>query len=261
MKTKICELCHRNITVNNYGKHISSCEKNKKIKTEDFSTKVNDNLYTCNICGKEYCQKGMASHIWRMHTEIGKNHKPAKEGAEAWNKGLTKESNEIVAKYAKTIKKKYDSGEIKPNFLGKKHTEETRKKIGEKLSKNNNGGRCKWYSFKRKNGEITKVQGTWEYRFASILEEIDEGWIKNSGQKEHTYAWIDKNDKEHFYTPDFYSPKLKKYFEVKGYWWGNDEEKMEYVKEQYQNIVFDIIRKKELEKYEDLFNLPHKMVI
>jgi hypothetical protein len=71
------------------------------------------------------------------------------------------------------------------------------------------------------------------------------------GDNEHSFIWNDGAE-NHYYTPDFYSEKYNKYFEVKGYWWGNDKEKMEKVINQYPNISIEIIRKKDLETYEKL---------
>ena len=65
-----------------------------------------------------------------------------------------------------------------------------------------------------------------------------------------TLKWIDENKIEHYYTPDFWSPKLKKYFEVKGYWWGNDKAKMRLVLEQ-NTVNLEIIQKSDLESYEN----------
>jgi len=254
---KECKKCGRLISLSNVGKHnLACCEKSEYSVKDEW--KQNNGKYKCPFCEKEFSKKGISTHIWRVHGN-GKTHS-SNEGFKdnsriIWNKGKTKEDNESVKKMAETLFMKYKNGELIPNFKNCKHTEKTKKIISEKLSKNNKGGRCKWYNFKRESGVITKVQGTWEYRFAKVIEKIDENWIKIKKEKKHSYKWIDKDNKEHFYTPDFYSPKLNKYFEVKGYWWGDDENKMKYVKDQYKNIVIDIIRKKELQNFEKLFDV------
>ena len=56
----------------------------------------------------------------------------------AWNKGLTKETDERIAKYATTLHDKYASGQLKQNA-----TEETRKKISDALKKAIQEGRAK----------------------------------------------------------------------------------------------------------------------
>lgn len=207
----------------------------------------------CPYCGKEYSKKGIGTHIWRVHGK-GKEHNPNK-GFEngtrvTWNKGLTKETDDRVKSYGETIRKTIETNGN--SFEGKHHTKETRNIISKKLSKNNKGGRCKWFKVEKPTGEIVKVQGTWEQRFAKILNIIDKHWIKPSlYHKVHSFNWVDDNGEKHTYTPDFYSPKLNKYFEVKGYWWGDDKKKMEKVLEQ-NNINIEIIQKKELEIYEKL---------
>jgi hypothetical protein len=142
---------------------------------------------------------------------------------------------------------------ISDSNRGRKHTEETKKIISEKLSNNNKGGRCKWFDFLKSNGEIVRVQGTWELRFAKVLEILDSEWIKpNSKNKGHSFKWKDDEGKIHTYTPDFYSKKLKKYFEVKGFWWNNDKRKMESVINQNPELNIEIIFNDDLKNYENL---------
>lgn len=202
----------------------------------------------CVYCGKEYTKKGIGTHIWRVHGK-GKEHDPNKKRV-AWNKGLSKESDLRVKSYGNSISRSI-SGESNP-FYGHEHSCDTKNRIGEKLSINNKGGRCKWYDVRKVDGSITKVQGTWEKRFAEVLNFIDEEWIKPSlSDKRHSFKWIDDNEIEHTYTPDFYSPKFDKYFEVKGYWWGEDKNKMKNVLEQNE-VKIEMIFKKELDMYEKL---------
>ncbi|NCU28868.1 MAG: DUF559 domain-containing protein [Candidatus Moranbacteria bacterium] len=53
----------------------------------------------------------------------------------AWNKGLTKETDERVKKTAKSLHKKYESGLCVPFLKGKKHTEEEKAKISTSMKK------------------------------------------------------------------------------------------------------------------------------
>lgn len=68
--------------------------------------------YVCFKCGKEYSKAGIGSHFWRKHTKDGQKFDPnkgyhANAGTrKAWNKGLTKETDERVKKYGETFKKK-----------------------------------------------------------------------------------------------------------------------------------------------------------
>ena len=67
-----------------------------------------------------------------------------------WNKGLSVKTDERIAKCSEDIKHRYASGELKPPFLGRKETEEHRKKISESMKKAHaegrahNIGECRW---------------------------------------------------------------------------------------------------------------------
>ena len=214
--------------------------------------------YKCPFCNKEYCKKGILTHIWRKH-EDGINHDPNigylnKDRKQIWNKGLTKDTNNSVKQMALTLKNRYNSGELIASFKGRKHSSQTKEKISKKMSINNKGGRCKWFSYIKLNGEEVKVQGTWELRFAKVLDKIDKNWIKPKLSNKHTFEWIDDNNIKHNYTPDFYSQKLNKYFEIKGFWWNNDKLKMQKVIEQHSNINIEIVLQKELLEYENQYN-------
>lgn len=253
---KSCPKCGKEISLSNYEKHVSSCcvDKNESSLSLNEDWKISDNEYKCPYCDKIYPKKGVITHIWRKHGEgINlKTNSSYNNDRFAWNKGLTKETDERVAKFGETYSNGIKDGSIVGSFLGRHHTEDTIKVISKKLSSNNRGGRCKWYEVEKPDGTKVKVQGTWERDFAKVLNFIDEEWIKPSQYQEHTFKWADEGI-QHSYTPDFYSPKLKKYFEVKGYWWGNDKRKMELVLEQ-NDINIEVIQKKELERYLQLIS-------
>lgn len=56
------------------------------------------------------------------------------------------------------------------------------------------------------------------------------------------------NGKVKSYAPDFYLPSYDIYLEVKGYWRGNDKEKMKCVIEQHSDKKIIIIEKQEFNK-------------
>lgn len=206
-------------------------------------------LYSCPVCKKEFSKKGIITHIWRKHEE-GVNHKPTSgKTITIWNKGLTKETSEAVNKNAISVSATMQRKKKEGINLGHPHSEETKKLISQRMSLSNKGGRCKWFEVVNPNGINFKVQGTWELKFTSYLNCIDINWIKlGINNSEKSFKWKDDQNKTHTYTPDFYSPLLDKYFEVKGYWWGNDKIKMQKVLEQ-NDINIEIITKKELDFY------------
>lgn len=251
VKKKECNKCSRIISLSNYNTHYSVCNGPKNTIQIQEKWKMSTGKYKCPECNLEYGKSGIATHIWRSHG-AGINHIPPgpPKGHIPWNKGLTKETSDKILQQANNLKRRYAEGELIPIWLGKKLSEKTRRKISKKLSINNKGGRCKWYEHTKPNGNKIKVQGTYELRFAKVLDIIDGNWIKPTTSN-HSFTWC-KDGIEHTYSPDFYVPKLNKYFEIKGYWWGDDKEKMRLVIEQNSNANIEIVFKKDLEYYEKL---------
>ncbi len=109
---------------------------------------------------------------------------------------------------------------------------EARKILSEKQSLNNSGGKSKWFDVAGK-----RVQGTYEKQFAEQLEVEGILWEKvKTNNHIFKYVW---EGKVRSYAPDFYLSELNLYVEIKGFWWGNDENKMIAVKEQHadKNLV------------------------
>lgn len=126
-------------------------------------------------------------------------------------------------------------------FTGKKHTVETRKRISEKLSINNKGGRSKWYTVADQS-----VQGTWERNIALKLEEMQIRWTKLKTNRD-TLEYV-MDGKTRSYTPDFYLEDYDVYLEIKGYWWGNDKEKMRIVLSTHTDKNICVVEKEQYDK-------------
>lgn len=106
----------------------------------DYKFNEETNKYICPHCGKEYSKNGIGTHIWRNHTEEGQKFNPNtgtydRTGRVAWNKGLTKETDERVRRYGKTTSERYKNHINTPPSLGKTLSEETKKKISESRKK------------------------------------------------------------------------------------------------------------------------------
>lgn len=106
---------------------------------EDFE-QTEDGKYICPECNKTFKKGGICGHFWRCHTEEGQNlktgqffHKERNGKIVAWNKGLTKETDERVKKQGETFHNRYVNGVI--NRSSSKHSEETKKKISEARKK------------------------------------------------------------------------------------------------------------------------------
>lgn len=224
MNKIICPECGKSITPNNITKHLNSKScKNEKLCTilkVDESWKTKNGLYSCPHCNLEYTKHGIASHIWRTHGK-GKHFVPSGISKTAWNKGLSKNTDDRVKRngeaISKTLKLQISNGTYTPKIMG----EDARQKLSERQSEHNSGGRTKWFKI-----NDTYVQGSWERD--CVLKFNEFGLIWNKVKKEMMIKY-QINNKTKTYTPDIILPTLGIILEIKGYWWGNDEEKMRCV--------------------------------
>lgn len=196
-----------------------------------------NNKWICKECRRDFnSRQATTSHIYRTHTNPGVSFGGHQVGNPAWNKGLCKETDIRVANNALAVSV---STKGRP---GRPHTEESKRKISQKLSINNKGGRAKWYEVAGQ-----KVQGTWERNVALKFEELGIEWKKLKTNKDVLEYVMD--NKIRCYTPDFYLPSYNVFLEVKGRWWGRDREKMDIVLKTYPDKNIVIIEKEQYEKF------------
>lgn len=234
MKYTKCNKCNNKFRNNNIKRHQLTCG-NKKVKVYE---KIGE-LYKCPICMQLYKKYGINCHIWRTHTKPGISFI---KGRIPWNKGLSAKSDIRVRNngiaVSKTVRAKVLNGTYIPRIMGPAG----RKKVSVMQSLHNNGGKCKWYEV----NEI-KVQGTWERDLALKMVELGIKWYKPKTNLDIFRYKLNEKDKS--YAPDFYLPDYNLYLEVKGYWWGNDKDKMKAVLEQHDNLKQNIkLIRKELFK-------------
>lgn len=169
----------------------------------------------------------------------------------SWSKGLTKETDNRIKKHSESLKEGFATGRIINKFKDKKHTKETKEILSKKRiayleSENSN---VKWFSIQNIKGEIVKVQGTWEYKTAQKLNELNIYFIR----KRLKYL-------EHkTYTSDFYLPEFDFYLEVKGFFKERDKIKMFHVLDSNENIkikmIFSLSEIDDLKNKNDIYNL------
>lgn len=175
------------------------------------------NKEICPYCKKEFTKYGIKGHIWRKHTEKGKNHKPFKN-KKAWNSGLTKEIDERVKNNANSIKQYFEQNTH--NWIGRKHTCETKEKMSstrKEMYKNgweaSSCGKSKKYKYNSKIAGNIIVDGKWELSVAKYLDSLNLSWKRNTKR----FSYTNLNGKLSTYCPDFWVDDWKTYIEVKGY--------------------------------------------
>lgn len=205
---------------------------------------LEDGKYNCPYCEKGFSKKGISTHIFRMHTEKGQKLKTGKpKGIPAWNKGLTKETDERVRigseKCSVTSKAKYDNEYKHPNSTEEYWSSERRIKFSKTMEKSllkqwkngreQKGGYTKYLEYKN-----IKVQGTYELRMCHILDKmVEENKIYSWEYTNDRYPYIRKNGDKSTYLLDFkvYTNKEEFYYiETKGFIRENDIEKWDAIR-------------------------------
>lgn len=111
-----------------------------------------------------------------------------------------------------------------------------RKKLSEKLRTLPYKRKCK--STVYYNG--FRFDSMWEVKTAEILDKNKVKWIQPNPM-----IWIDKDGKKHNYFADFYLPEYDLFLDPKNdYCIRAQNEKLEYIKEYYKNVV--ILRKDQI---------------
>lgn len=146
--------------------------------------------WKCKWCDKEIIfniRKELQEHLKEKHPEKCK----------CWNKGLTKDTNNILKHAGEIISNNYKSGKVIPGFLGKTHSKESKEKMSKAHKKLWKQGDSIFATAREKRKSYPE-----EY-FASIFKE----YIRNYHVDRYflDFAWPDKKiyievDGEQHYT-------------------------------------------------------------
>lgn len=201
-------------------------------------------MLLCKFCSSQRKnENSLRNHerLCKLNPNKGTHSGGRRVGSTAWNRGLSKDTDARVAKMSRTLSatqtKQVQDGTYVPRRMG----QAARLRLSESQSLYNRGGRSKWF-------EVSgiKVQGTWERDVAVKLTELGIVWLKPKTNTDLFKYELD--GKVRSYAPDFYLPDLDIYLEVKGYWWGNDKNKMKAVMEQHPYKTIVIIEQDEFNK-------------
>lgn len=140
-----CKYCGKEVDVACIKKHEKACgDPNSKLNTKKLSVSVNHDDLCCIYCGKEHLTKtSLAQHEIRCPKNPNrKAYNTLAEYSRKYIKGQTKETSEVVAKYAATTSKLYAEGKLEKrpfSFVNDvseyKHSEHNKEEI------------LKWFSY------------------------------------------------------------------------------------------------------------------
>ena len=204
-KDRVCPHCNTkfdNIDVRIFANHVRWCKCNPK------------------LC--EY-KKNLAN----LHEKM--------RGTLPWNRGLTKDTDERVRKWTKTMHDKYESGELVGSFTGRHHSSETKDKLRIAALNSKHQRVCKkTFTYTKMNGDIVKMDSSYELIVAKILDAHCIEWTRPE-----PIPWIDSNGVMHNYFADFFIPTKNIYLDPKNeYCFHVQAVKIKCLSEQYNNIVF-----------------------
>lgn len=237
IRTKIkCELCGREISRSNYAKHIRSHENGNFDKFNNMIHLDHNDLF-CKYCGKEYKNKNsLAQHEIRCKENPDRraysNLRDYQKSGKSWNRGLTKETDERVAKNSlnvkKTLNKKIENGWV-PKFSTKEFWTDERKL--EQSERRKKFLMCN--PDKHPNRLLANNRKNFSY-----LENIVADWLSEHGieyVRQYQYPF-----KESSRFVDFYLPKLNMFIEVDGEFWHKDCKDVDKLKDDL--ALFDGIK-------------------
>lgn len=260
IRTKIkCGLCGQEISKSNYKKHLSRHENNLDSFIPRYVSDHKGNV--CKFCGKDLpSERGRISHEscckqnpQRKLTAFevyGSEAWSKKVSHTAWNKGLTKNTDDRIRRYSEVIASRYASGELQGVFTGRKHSEETKQKLREIAIANQLGGHPYRSSITYKG---ISLDSSLELEMAKKLDSLGIKWSRC-----HKFPYVDLTGKKHNYTPDFYLPEYDLYLDPKndylieninpalGY---KDVDKIKWVCEQ-NNVNIVVISEEEIYNFD-----------
>ena len=213
---------------------IAKQVKNRKCNFKSQEHRSPYGTWTCRYCGLIFETK---QQLWKhYHAEhAGEIGQPHNKGGNAWNKGLTKETDDRLKQSGETYKRRVATGEIIPSGKGRHHTEEVRKRMSEIKRHATYQRVCKkTRPYTKKDGSIVMLDSSWEIKLAKILDDLDIAWIRPKPME-----WYDSTGKVHHYFSDFFLEKYDLFLDPKNdYCFIAQAEKIEYVKAHYTNVIF-----------------------
>lgn len=198
----------------------------------------------CRYCNR--VAKNLKSHVTHERCCVfnpDRKYKNGMTGRKAWNKGLTKETNESVLKGSNSLKASYKEGNVDisyrddPSFIKKCSERAKRLNFG---GYRKNAGRSKKVKCIDSFGNEVCLQSSYELKCAEILNKLNINWIRPE--------FLFYNGKRYF--PDFLLVGHNIYLDPKNDHLAKiDKDKIDLVCEQNNVKVFILTKDKISEEY------------
>lgn len=187
-----CIKCNIELTSNQFNKHYGSkiCEAGGKPIPK--SSKQCPANFVCEHCNKECKNRNSYLNHEQRCSQNPCRIKPKSGGFTqwhaingSWNKGKTKDTDDRILRYSKTLQDSYASGKIQKHgcfawTAPERSANAKRQGLG---GYNENAGRSKKFIVVDSFGNRAVLQSTYEYRCANILDELKIKWIRPKALK------------------------------------------------------------------------------
>lgn len=199
------------ISNNNIKKHYESCGRTDKIVQVDENWRTTEGKYKCPLCYKDFSKYGISNHIKVTHFRM--KHTNGMTGKQAWNKGLTKETDDRVLKnsnsISKTTQKKILNGTfVKTGFATDEYWSNEKREKQSKIAIDREFGGVRPSKKIEYNGVM--LGSSYEVTLAKDLDKHNIKW-----EVPKRLPYVDCNGKSRYYTPDFYLPEYDIFLEPK----------------------------------------------
>lgn len=240
---KVCPICQKKISNNNYSKHKKSHEAHPEYQESLHNrTSVDHEVLICKYCSKECKNKNsLAQHEIRCSSNPNKKLSALMFGNKGFS-GHTKLS-EHIEKWRQTYFLNKVAGYHK-DTSGENNTMSKCPDAHLKISQTclEKSGRGEWHTSLAKNHHYSykgaDLHCKWELLYAQWLDDNHITWERTKDRFEYYYK-----EKLHYYTPDFYLSATDEYVEIKGYVTGKDYAKWRQFP---KNLKLTVLKQKQL---------------
>lgn len=192
-----CTICGQLISLSNMSKHLARHERGKDLPAAKAKYSLNHDGLECQFCGKECKNRNSLCN----HERLCKQN-PERQISSfvaynedinhiAWNKGLTANTDERVAKMAASIKTRFE--EQGSHWTGRHHSLESRRKTALTVAGNTRGNRSK-------KGYYKGMYCGSSYELAYVIYNLDHNIPFTKCDRYYEYEY---NGAKHLYFPDF----------------------------------------------------------